>query len=71
LDKDRPKNVFTTNFVTHKYDNESNNFSVVLLIFTCRLVFIHALIILLETKLQTFVKYVLPQITRRYPVKMH
>jgi hypothetical protein len=46
-------------------------FSAVLLIFTCRLVFIHALTILPETKLQTFVKYLLPQITIRHPVKMY
>jgi len=46
-------------------------FSAVMLIFTRRPVFIHALTILPETKSQTFVKYLLPQITRRYPVKMY
>ena len=71
MDKDRPKKslhdkislqIHMTMIVT--------TFSAVLLIFTCGPVFIHALTMPPETKLQTSVKYLLPQITRRYPGKM-
>lgn len=50
---------------------KATTFSAVLLIFTRRPAFIPALKILPETKLPTFVKYLLPQITRRYSVKIY